>query len=259
MMRRFLITAAVALLPLAANAAAIANSAAPADAANLAAPRIAAAPSLPAPYTATYEVRRNGDALGTATVVFKKLPNGRYELTSSTVGSEGLAAIAGVSVDERSIISVTGGRPETVAYNYRQKLAWKTRERSMQVDAAGGRISSTDKDKHYSPPYRAGVLDRNAINVAVMADVAAGKSGDMQYLVPSRDEVETQVYRSGNSERIQTRLGPQRAIRVERIRETSNGRTTTLWLGQDRNYVPLRMLQKEPDGETIEMRVLSIR
>ena len=235
MKQRFLIAAALLLAPLAANAA------------------------LPAPYTATYEVRRNGDTLGTATVVFKQLPNGRYELTSSTIGSEGLAAIAGVSVNERSIIRLADGQPETVAYSYRQKLAWKTRERSMQVDAAGGRITSTDKDKRYSPPYQAGVLDRNAINVALMADVAAGKAGDLQYLVPSRDEVETQVYRSGGSERLDTKLGPQRAVRVERIRETSNGRTTTLWLGQDRNYVPLRMLQKEPGGETIEMRVLSIR
>ena len=235
MMRRFLIAAALVLAPVAASAA------------------------LPPPYTANYEVRRNGEALGTATVTFKPLPNGRYELKSSTVGSEGLAAIAGVSVDERSIIRLAGGQPETVAYNYRQKLAWKTRERSMQVDAAAGRITSTDKDKTYSPAYQAGVLDRNAITVALMADVAAGKPGDLQYLVPSRGDVEAQVYRSGKTERIETKLGPQSAIRVDRIRETGNGRTTTLWLGQDHNYVPLRMLQKEPDGETIEMRIISIR
>ena len=219
----------------------------------------AASAALPPPYTANYEVRRNGEAMGTATVTFKSLPNGRYELTSSTVGSEGLAAIAGVSVDERSIIRLAGNQPETVVYNYRQKLAWKTRERSIQVNAAANSIASTDKDKSFSPPYRAGVLDRNAVTVALMADVAAGKSGDMEYLVPSRNELETHVYRSAISERIQTRLGTQRVIRVERIRESSNGRTTTLWLGQDRNFIPLRMLQKEPDGETIEMRITSIR
>lgn len=235
MMRRFLFAAALVLAPVAAIAA------------------------LPAPYMASYEVRRNGDVLGTATVTFKLLPNGRYELKSSTVGSEGLAAIAGVSVDERSIIRVAGGQPETVAYNYRQKLAWKTRERSMQVNAAGNSIASTDKDKSFSPPYRAGVLDRNAITVALMADVAAGKAGDLEYLVPSHNDIETHVYRSASSEQIQTRLGAQRVIRVDRIRESSNGRTTSLWLGQDRNFIPLRMLQKEPDGETIEMRIISIR
>jgi len=46
-----------------------------------------------------------------------------------------------------------------------------------------------------------------------------------------------------------------KVIRVERIRETGNGRTTTLWLGRDRNFVPLQIQQKEPDGETRVLRV----
>lgn len=224
----------------------------------LLAPALALA-AVPPPYTAHYEVRRNGDRLGTATVAFKALPNGRYELTSSTVGSEGLAAIAGVAIDERSILSWTGQQPETVAYSYRQKLAWKTRERAIQVDASNGRIDSQDKDRHFSPPYQPGVLDRNAITVALMHDVATGKTGDLLYLVPDHDELETQVYRTAASERLHTALGAQRVVRVERIRETGNGRTTTLWLGQDQNFVPLQILQKEPDGETIEMRIVSIR
>ena len=65
---------------------------------------LAALAQLPAPYTATYEVRRNGDVLGTATVDFRALPGGRYELHSHTVGSQGLAAIAGVDLDERSTL-----------------------------------------------------------------------------------------------------------------------------------------------------------
>lgn len=223
----------------------------------LLAPSLAAA--LPAPYTAHYEVRRNGERLGTATVSLKALGNGRFELKSSTVGSEGLAAIAGATIDERSIIRWTGQQPETVRYDYRQKLAWKTRERSMQVDATRRSIESRDKDKRYSPPYRAGVLDRNAITLALMVDVAAGKTGDLEYQMPSKEDLETQVYRPAASERLGTALGAQRVVRVERIRESSNGRTTTLWLGQDKRFIPLQILQKEPDGETIEMRITAIR
>lgn len=214
---------------------------------------------LPPPYTAQYEVRRNGDRLGTATVTFKALPNGRHELLSNTVGSEGLAAIVGVSVTEHSLLRWTGERPETITYHYRQKLAWKTRERSLSVDASKGRIDSQDKDRHFSPPYQPGVLDRNAITVALMHDLSAGKTGDLAYLVPDHEKLETHTYRISASERLKTALGEQRVIRVERIRESGDGRTTTLWLGQDKNFVPLQMLQKEPDGESIEMRIISIR
>lgn len=218
------------------------------------APVLAAAPP---PYTAKYEVSRNGDRLGTATVVFKALPSGRFELTSNTTGTAGMAAIAGVSVDERSVLRWSG-KPETVAYSYRQKMAWKTRERGMQVDAGAGRIDMQDKNKRFAPPYQPGVLDRNAITVALMSDLAAGKSGDLHYLVPDHDEIEIHTYRAAAPETIDTKLGKQRAVRVERIRESDNGRKTTLWLGRDKNYVPLRMLQTEPDGESIEMRILSV-
>jgi hypothetical protein len=234
-MNRFALIAALALVPLAAEAAAP-----------------------PPPYTAQYEVRRNGNRLGTATVSFRKLANGRYELVSDSTGSEGLAAIAGLSVNERSILR-WGDQPETVAYDYRQKMAWKSRARSMQVDAAAGRIDSTDKDAHYSPRYERGVIDRNVVVVALMGDLAAGRGGELRYRIPDKDEVRTWTYRIGGSEQLGTPLGAQKVVRVERIRDSGNGRSTTLWMAPARNFVPMRILQQEPNGETIEMRIVSLR
>ena len=229
-----------------------------AAAALLAAVPLLAAAAAPPAYTARYEVRRNGDALGTATVAFQRLPNGRYQLVTDTVGSEGLAAIAGVSVNERSVLRWDGA-PETIAYDFRQKLGWKSKTRSLQVDAAARRINGTDKDRPYSAAYEPGVLDRHAVVVALMADLAGGRTGTLEYRVPDREGVENWTYRTGGTEQVQTAMGAQRALRVERVRASGNGRSTTLWLGADRNYVPLRLLQREPDGETIEMRIVSLR
>jgi hypothetical protein len=94
-----------------------------------------------------------------------------------------------------------------------------------------------------------------------MQDLALGKNGDLLYTVPDGDGLATQKYRPSPSEKISSALGSQRAIQVERIRDSGGGRSrsTTLWLGQDQGWVPLRLLQKEPDGESIEMRILAIR
>lgn len=219
---------------------------------------VLAGAAAPPPYTAQYEVRRNGDRLGTATVTFRKLANGRFELVSDTVGSEGLAAIAGVAVNERSILR-WNAQPETVAYDYRQKVAFKNRTRSLQVDAAGQRIEATDKDRSFSPPYEPGVLDRNAVVVALMSDLAGGRTGEFTYRIPDKDALDTWTYRTAASEQVETALGPQRVVRVERVRASGNRRSTTLWLGADRNYVPVRILQTEPDGGTVEMRIVSLR
>jgi len=215
--------------------------------------------AMPAPYTAGYEVLRNGDRAGQATVSLKALGGGRAEFRSSTTGSEGLAAIAGAAVEERSILRWQDGSPETVSWEYHQQVAWKSRDRSLKVDPVARRLDLRDKDKRYSPPYRAGVLDRQSVTVALMQDVAAGRSGVLRYSVPDKDEMGTWVFRTGASERIDTPMGAQHALRVERVREDGGGRSTTLWLAQDRGYVPLRILQKEPDGETIDMRITSLR
>ena len=218
---------------------------------------VVVAAATPPPYTAEYQVRRNGKALGTATVVYRAMPGGRFEFHSSSTGS--LAGIISATVDERSVLRWNNQQPETISYSYKQEMPFNTRTRGLQVDAAAGRIQSQDKDKRFSMRYQPGVVDRNAVTVALMSDVAAGKSGDLNYLVPSKGEVENQVYRVAGAETLRTSLGQQRVLRVERIRESANGRTTTLWLGQDRNFVPLRMLQTEPEGDTIEMRIISIR
>jgi hypothetical protein len=215
--------------------------------------------AMPAPYVARYEVLRNGERAGESTVSLKTLQGGRAELHTSTSGSEGLAAIAGAAVDERSVLRWQEGAPETVSWDYHQKIAWKSRDRSLDVDAAGRRLELRDKDKRYSPPYRPGVLDRHAVTVALMQDLAAGRDGELRYFVPDKEQMGTWVFRTGASERLQTAIGAQRALRVERVREGGGGRSTTLWLAQDRGYVPLRILQKEPDGETIDMRIVSLR
>ena len=214
--------------------------------------------AMPAPYTASYEVLRNGDRAAQATVSLKALGGGRAELHSSTTGSEGLAAFTAASVEERSVLRLVEGKPESVSWDYHQKVAWKTRDRSLAVDAAAGRMDLRDKDKRYSPPYRPGVLDRHAVTVALMQDVAAGRS-DLRYLVPDKEALSTWTFRVGASERMDTPMGAQRVLRVERVRESGGGRSTTLWLAQDKGYVPMRILQKEPDGETIDMRITSLR
>jgi hypothetical protein len=214
--------------------------------------------AMPAPYSAHYEVLRNGDRAGEATVTLKALGEGRAEFTSNTVGSEGLAALAAATVSERSVLRWHEGAPETVSWDYHQKIAWKSRDRSLSVDPGAQRLDLRDKDKRYSPPYKRGVLDRNGVTVALMQDLAAGRTGELSYLVPDKDGLETWRFRTGASERMDTAIGAQRALRVERVRDTGNGRTTTQWLAQDKGYVPLRILQKEPSGETIDMKITSL-
>ena len=213
----------------------------------------------PKPYTARYEVLRNGEAMGEATIRFAALPNGRYDFSSRTRGSGGLAAVLGVSIDERSILRWQDGRPETVAYSHSQKIGWKDKHSSLKVDAASRRVTSTFKGKEMALQYEAGLLDRHAVSIALMQDLAAGREGDLEYAVAERREVQTHKYRTAGASRVDTPMGAIDAVRVDRVRDSGDGRSTQFWLSGRHGFVPVRMLQKEPDGESIEMRILSIQ
>jgi hypothetical protein len=209
----------------------------------------------PKPYRAEYSVSRNGSAQATAQVSYGPQANGYWKLSSHTSGSQGMAALLGVDIDENSILRWKGDQPETIDYSFSQKAAWSSKLRSVKVDAVAGRITSTDKDQTYSLAYQPGVLDQNAINVALINDLAAGKRGDLVYTVVGKRELTKQHYRVVGTFNLPTALGSQRVLKVERVRDNNDGRSTTLWFGVDQGFIPLRMEQHEPNGDSIDMRI----
>ncbi|MFC4727828.1 DUF3108 domain-containing protein [Coralloluteibacterium thermophilus] len=217
----------------------------------------AAQASGPAPYEARYEVLRNGSVLGEAQVTLRQTGSDTWELSSHTRGTQGLAAVAGADITERSTFRWSGRGPETTGYRYTQKVAFNSRERSLEVDPAAGRIVSRDRRDEHVLPYTQGVLDRQIVPVALARDLAAGRQ-EVEYPVADRREVETQRFRATGSERVEVPAGSVDATRVERVRDPGAGRSTTIWLDPARDYLPVRSVQRERDGETIEMRLVGV-
>lgn len=221
----------------------------------LVATAVAAAPT---PYRAEYEVMRNGKLLGRAQVSLQRVDASGWELRSDTRATEGMANLAGAQILEVSTLAWVDGRPESTSYRYRQDVAWRSRERSVEFDAAGGVILSRDRDREYRFDWQRGVLDRQSVVLALAQDIEAGARGEIGYTVVDRDEFGLQRYRIGRIERIDTPAGRLRARRVERVRSDARGRSTTSWHDATRGFLPVRVLQHEPDGDSFEMRLISM-
>jgi hypothetical protein len=219
----------------------------------------AGAAAQPKPYSAEYEVLRNDKPLGRGTVTLSD-EGDTWLLSSVTRGTQGLASLAGVEIVEKSILQWRDGRPETLDYRYRQEAAWKKRERSVRVDPGHGRITSRDKDEMHEFVYQPFVLDRQAVALAMANDLAQGKRGELVYTVVDRDQFGAQTYRVADAEEtVDTPAGPQRALRVQRVREGERTRVTTTWLGVDAGFVPVKIVQREPDGDAFEMRLVALK
>lgn len=214
-------------------------------------------PSPLRPFRAEYEVLRNGEPLGRGEVTLREQAPGRWEYLSHTRGTEGMAWLAGAEIVERSTVRWHKGRLESLAYSFRQEIAWKKRERAVRFEPQRERIVSSERKREHVFAFAAGVLDRQAVVLALAQDLAAGRRDDLVYTVVDRDEFGPQRYGVRGEETLQTDAGALRTVRVERIRAGARARTTTSWLGVDQDYLPVRVLQREPDGDTFEMRLVS--
>lgn len=220
---------------------------------------LASAASPPPAFTAEYEVLRNGNTMGRAEVRLEALADGRYRLVNQTRGTRGMAALAGVDVTEESEFRWRDGGPETLGYRYRQQASLgRGRERAVEVDAAAGRVTSIDRDRRHSFELKPGTLDRQLVSLAIGADLAAGRRGELAYRVIDRDDDGEQRFRVVGPERIDLPTGSTEAIRVERIREDAS-RQTQLWLDPARNWLTVRSLQQERNGDRLELRLVALR
>jgi hypothetical protein len=210
------------------------------------------------PYSATYEVARNGGALGSATVTLRQTPNG-WSYDSQTRGTSGLAALAAADVNEHSEVRANGGVLETRSYRYKMSTLLKSRERSIEVDAASGQIVTHDKKGEQQFPMQPGVLDRQSVTLAIAQDLAMGKRGTLNYNVADSDRVGAQRYQVGKEETVHVPAGALRTITVARLRDSGGGRTTVSWFGLDNGFVPVKIVQTEPSGEVLEMALVSLR
>lgn len=220
-------------------------------------PLAATAAAPPRPFSADYAVYQNGERMGRGEITLRALGGGRFELVTRSEATAGLAGLAGVTREERSVLAWRGGTGETVEYRMQQKTGWSQRRHDLTVDPRAGRVTSTYKDRTTVLPYRPGVVDSHGVTALLMSALAAGARGELRFPVADRRSLEEQAWRVAADVRLRTAIGRERAVRVERVR-ADGGRATRVWFARERGWLPLRIQQVEASGETLDLRITAV-
>jgi len=218
---------------------------------------VAAADAPVGAFHARYELSHNGDPMGHADIRLDSDGAGNWTFVTESIGSGGLAGLVGAEIKERTVFRWHDGLPELIDSSYDQKVAWKRKQRHLRVDTGRGVVEASDEKRSSELPFTPNLLDRHVTVLALAADRARGKTS-FQYTVADRHKVEPVVYRDAGSETVDTPAGSYRTERIERVRQKNPGRTTTSWLAPELGYLPVRLVQREPDGDTIEMRLVQM-
>ncbi|HTC26754.1 DUF3108 domain-containing protein [Dyella sp.] len=201
----------------------------------------------PKSFTATYQVLREGEAMGQATITLKSLGNGEYEYSNQMKGTSGLAAMLGVNSNAVTRFRWHNDTPETE--NYTSKVsALKTKERTMQVNWNSNQVTVTDNKGTTNYAAVPGMVDGNTFPLALGLALAGG-SHSVTLPVGVKQQVEHQQYKVQASESVQVPAG---TFNAERVARTDSDKHFEAWYVKQ-YPLPVKLVQTEGGDLTMQL------
>ncbi|MDX1380947.1 MAG: DUF3108 domain-containing protein [Xanthomonadales bacterium] len=220
----------------------------------VAAPTLAA--SVPPAHVATYEVSRNGKLTGEMEQRFEAA-DGRWQMSSSTRGTRGVARLLGIDANDRAQGVVRDGAARPGQFEHQASVPGRDQEWSAEFDASGQQVTVQFADGEQTLALPGQAWDPLGVQMA-LRDAARGGRGEWTVHVVDEDEVEVHRYRTGTAERVDTPLGCFEAVPVERVREQST-RYTRVWLAPALDWLPVRFEHGKTDGSHTDARLQSLQ
>lgn len=174
-----------------------------------------------------------------------------HSLVSNNDGTWTLNFSAGMFVarlTEQSTLRLEEDRVIPLTYKYERRGLGRGRETTQTFDWDNEQVIGVHKEDPFSLPTEPGLLDKTTYQLALQRDLMAGKT-DMYYRVVDGDNIDDYHFRVTRDRRVTTRVGQFNAVEVDRVREPDSKRQTTLWFAKDYNYLLVRLMQTETDGQ----------
>jgi hypothetical protein len=202
----------------------------------------------PTPFTATYQVSRDGEAMGEATITLKSLGNGEYEYSNQIQGTSGLAAALGANSSDVTRFRWNNNAPETETYKSEVK-AFKVKQRSMQVNWSTKQVSVDDGKGPSTYAAQPGMVDRNTASLALGFALRGGKQ-EVTLPVGVKQQIEQQQFKVQGTETIKVPAGSFQAARVTR---TDSDKHFDAWYVPKQFAVPVKLAQSDGGDLTLQL------
>ena len=252
-LRPFLLTACLVL----ATGAATANIA-PASTDTV--PVVAAAqePYALVPFDARYAVFRDGKPLGDASLQLVSLGESRWRVDLRIEATRGLLGLAGLDLQQSTVFDVAGAQYRPLSQSTVRKALFGKRQATGVYDwsrHAARWSGDVKKTRRADVPLQDGDMSGLLINLAVLRDATPGATLRYRFVDEGRAREQQYQVSAAREPQLVDDLAYD-ALRVDRVR---NGpETTTFWV-VEAVPTPVRILQRDDEGETLELRLIDYR
>ena len=200
-------------------------------------------------FSAYYSATTNG-IRGTAERHLVKLKENNYRINVSLEANLGGLEIG--DLEQASEFSFTNGRIKPLTYSY-QVSGVSSAVETVVFDWDAMLALSANEKQSWSVALNNNTLDELSYQLALALDIAVPGETIYSYETVDGDALDKSSFRVLGEEIISTPLGDFRCVKLERDREASSSRTTTIWLALDWSNLLARIEQTSAFGLDITL------
>lgn len=196
---------------------------------------------MPQPFVGTYTVEWRGMNAGTSTLELVLKGGADYSYRSSNV-ARGLFRLAFPdAITQQSDFSIVNDVVQPSTYRADDGSEDKERSIILHFDWKAMRVTGTAENKSVDQPLKPGTQDGLSVQIALMRELAAGRSPQVFWLI-NKDEVTDYQYTNEGNATLDTPLGKLETV-VYRSQHPGSSRVTRLWFAPALGYLPVRAQQ----------------
>jgi hypothetical protein len=201
------------------------------------------------PFRATYTAEWKGMTAGTSTLELRRAGTDLYSY-SSTSNARGIFRMAfSETLTQTSTFRLHEGAVQPVTF---RGIDEKEREINLDFDWNNLKVTGTAKGHAVDLPLTVGAQDPMSLQIAMLRNVAAGKTPPTVSLIDS-DKLKDYELRLEGSARIDTALGELETV-VYTTRRSSGDRVTRTWVAPALGYLPVKAERMR--GKKVEFTLL---
>ncbi len=200
------------------------------------------------PFTAEYDLYRDGKPLGVTVVELSRENNGTwvYELTSKA--KRGLIGLVGAGYEESSRWLAAGERLMPLHFQRRQHVAFSNRSYEAHFDWTANRAWGRARDREWQVEDLAGdTLDRLLVNLAMARDLRCGRES-LTYTVLEKGELDTWRFNRRGETTVATPNGEYKSVEIAKHHDSPD-RISLTWHAPALDWLAVRIEHQDDADE----------
>lgn len=200
------------------------------------------------PFTAEYDLYRNGKPLGVTVVELSRENNGAWVYELKSKAKRGLIGLVGAGYEESSRWLAAGERLMPLHFQRRQHVAFSNRSYEAHFDWTAYRAWGRARDREWQvEDLGRDTLDRLLVNLAMVRDLRCGREA-LSYTVLEKGELDTWRFNRRGETTVTTPVGEYKAVKIAKHHDSPD-RVSLTWHAPALDWLAVRIEHQDDKDE----------